>query len=171
MTLLNNFLKIYIRHKLSYFGIRWNFILFRGQFIHLISKTGRVSIPSKFRENLKKVYKTSNIIITLFENCLSCYPLPEWEKLEKSILKLPRFKKDTVDFERHLIGNANECEIDTEGRINIPQILRKDLGLSKNLIFVGLLSRFEIWSEKSWNINSKNSFKKFQKSRDVLDGI
>ena len=105
-------------------------------------------------------------------SCGFCKQLqPEWEKLEKSILKLPRFKKDTVDFERHLIGNANECEIDTEGRINIPQILRKDLGLSKNLIFVGLLSRFEIWSEKSWNINSKNSFKKFQKSRDVLDGI
>ena len=69
--------------------------MFRGQFIHKISKTGRISVPSKFRENLKKKYKTKNLILSTFENSIICYPYPEWIKLEAKISKLPQFKKET----------------------------------------------------------------------------
>ena len=99
--------------------------MFRGQFIHKISGTGRISVPSKFRDNLKKKYKTNHLILSTFENSIICYPLPEWNKLEDKIAKLPQFKKETVEFERYLIGNAHESEIDSEGRIMVPGILRK----------------------------------------------
>lgn len=111
--------------------------MFRGQFIHKISQTGRVSIPSKFRDNLKLKHKTSSLILSSFENSLICYPLPEWEKLESKISSLPQFKKDTVEFERYLIGNAHESEIDNEGRIMIPSILRKHFKISNSAVFVG----------------------------------
>ena len=145
--------------------------MFRGQFIHKISKTGRISVPSKFRDNLKKKYRTNFLILSTFENSIICYPLPEWDKLEDKLSRLPQFKKETVEFERYLIGNAHECEIDTEGRIMIPSILRKDFNINNSAVFVGMLSRFEIWSEKDWKKDLANSFKKFQKSREVIDEI
>ena len=145
--------------------------MFRGQFIHKISKTGRISVPSKFRDNLKKKYRTNFLILSTFENSIICYPLPEWDKLEDKLSRLPQFKKETVEFERYLIGNAHECEIDTEGRIMIPSILRKDFNINDSAVFVGMLSRFEIWSEKVWKKSLVSSFKKFQKSREVIDEI
>ena len=145
--------------------------MFRGQFIHKISKTGRISVPSKFRDNLKKKYRTNFLILSTFENSIMCYPLPEWDKLEDKLSRLPQFKKETVEFERYLIGNAHECEIDTEGRIMIPSILRKDFNINNSAVFVGMLSRFEIWSEKVWKKSLVSSFKKFQKSREVIDEI
>jgi len=155
---------------LSFFGM-YKVIMFRGQFIHKISGTGRISVPSKFRDNLKRKYKTNHLILSTFENSIICYPLPEWNKLEDKIAKLPQFKKETVEFERYLIGNAHESEIDSEGRIMVPGILRKKFNINNSAIFVGMLSRFELWSEKDWKKDSANSFKKFQESREVIDEI
>ncbi len=145
--------------------------MFRGQYIHSISKTGRVSLPAKFRDLLEQKYSSNKVIVSLFENCIVGYPITEWENLESKILTLPPLKKNTVDFERYLIGNASECVIDTEGRINIPPLLRKNLKLNQQVVFIGILTRFEIWNETYWNKENKASFKKFQKSRDTIDGI
>ena len=164
-------IKLDIRRILSYFGIYRVISMFRGQFIHKISKTGRISIPSKFRDNLKNKYKTKNLILTTFENSIICYPLTEWERLESKISILPQFKKETVEFQRYLIGNAHECEIDNEGRIMVPLILRNTFKIKDSAVFIGMLSRFEIWSEKNWKNNKNTSFNKFQKSREVINEI
>tara|TARA_B100001996_G_C18631741_1_gene582049 strand:+ start:876 stop:1313 length:438 start_codon:yes stop_codon:yes gene_type:complete len=145
--------------------------MFRGQFIHKISKTGRISVPSKFRDNLQKKYKTRSLVLSTFENSIICYPLTEWEKLEKKILDLPQFKRETIEFERYIVGNAHECEIDGEGRIMVPNILRNTFKINDSAVFIGLLSRFEIWSEKDWNKSVKTSFKKFQNSREVINEL
>ena len=149
------------------FGIN----VFRGQYIHKISSSGRTSMPIRFREILRKKYKTNKIIISSFDQCAVGYPLSEWEKLESKISELPQFKTDIVEFERYLIGNANECEIDTEGRIMIPTAIRKGLTIKSSIVYVGMLSRFEIWSEKAWEPNNKTSFKKFQKSRETIENV
>ena len=107
----------------------------------------------------------------MFENCLLAYPIIEWEKLESKMQDLPSFKKETVDFERYLIGNASECQLDSEGRINISPVLRKNLNFKKSVVFVGILTRFEIWDEKLWEKNRESGFRKFQKSRDQIDEI
>ena len=91
--------------------------------------------------------------------------------MESKISKLPQFKSDIVEFERYLIGNANECEIDAEGRIMIPNLIRKNIKARQSVVFVGMLSRFEIWSEYEWGISNKTSFKKFQKSRETINDI
>ena len=145
--------------------------MFRGQYVHSISDNGRVSIPAKFRELLNVKYSSNTIIVSMFEDCLLAYPIIEWEKLESKMLDLPSFKKETVDFERYLIGNASECQLDSEGRINISPVLRKNLNFKKSVVFVGILTRFEIWDEKLWEKNRESGFKKFQKSRDQIDEI
>ena len=156
-----------ICHFLADFGL----FMFRGQYIHKISESGRVSIPARFRDILKEKYRTNTIIVSSFDKCAVGYPLSEWEDLESKISKLPQFKSDIVEFERYLIGNANECEIDAEGRIMIPNLIRKNIKARQSVVFVGMLSRFEIWSEYEWGISNKTSFKKFQKSRETINDI
>ena len=91
--------------------------------------------------------------------------------MESKISKLPQFKQDIVEFERYLIGGANESEIDSEGRIMIPAAIRKNLTIKNSVVFVGMLSRFEIWAEKTWASNNKTSFKRFQKSRESIENV
>ena len=145
--------------------------VFRGQYIHKVSNSGRASMPVRFREVLRKKYKTNKIIISSFDKCAVCYPLSEWEELESKISELPQFKQDIVEFERYLIGGANESEIDSEGRIMIPAAIRKNLTIKNSVVFVGMLSRFEIWAEKTWASNNKTSFKRFQKSRESIENV
>ncbi|SJM90806.1 Protein MraZ (fragment) [Crenothrix polyspora] len=84
------------------------------------------------------------------EGCLWIYPLPEWEELEKKIKELPAFNKMAAKLKRFLIGNAYECEMDTQGRILLPEKLRNFANLHKKVVLVGQLNRFEVWNEEIW---------------------
>lgn len=88
--------------------------------------------------------------------CLWLYPLPEWEKLEQTIIKLPTLNKAANKLRRFLIGNATECEIDTQGRLLLPEKLRTFAGLDKKIILAGQLGKFEIWNEVAWNAKEQD---------------
>jgi MraZ protein len=83
--------------------------------------------------------------------CLWLYPLPEWDKLELTISKLPTLDKMAGKLRRFVIGYATEAEMDAQGRILLPEKLRKFARMEKKLILVGQLNKFEIWNEVSWN--------------------
>ncbi len=82
--------------------------------------------------------------------CLWLYPLPEWDKLENTISKLPTLNKMAVKLRRFLIGNASECEMDGQGRLLLPEKLRTFSGMEKRVVLVGQLNKFEIWNETAW---------------------
>ncbi len=82
--------------------------------------------------------------------CLWLYPLPEWEKLEHTISKLPTLNKMADKLRRFVIGNASECEMDGQGRLLLPENLRKFASMDKKIVLVGLLNKFEIWNEDAW---------------------
>jgi MraZ protein len=82
--------------------------------------------------------------------CLWLYPLPEWEKLEQTINKLPTLNKMANKLRRFLIGNASECEMDAQGRLLLPEKLRTFAKLEKKIVLVGQLNKFEIWNEDAW---------------------
>lgn len=83
--------------------------------------------------------------------CLWLYPLPEWEKLEQTISKLPTLNKMAGKLRRFVIGHASECEMDTQGRLLIPEKLRDFAGMEKHVFLVGQLNKFEIWSDTAWH--------------------
>jgi len=83
--------------------------------------------------------------------CLWLYPLPEWEKLEQTIIKLPTLNKAAGKLKRFLIGNASECEIDSQGRLLLPEKLRTSAAMDKKIMLVGQLNKFELWNEAAWN--------------------
>ncbi len=84
------------------------------------------------------------------QGCLWLYPLPEWERLEHTISKLPTLNKMAGKLRRFVIGNASECEMDNQGRLLLPEKLRKFASMDKHIVLVGQLNKFEIWNEEAW---------------------
>lgn len=135
--------------------------MFRGRFEHTIDAKGRVSIPAKFRELLAERYG-DRLILTNFDRCLVAFPFAEWKILEEKISSFSLVKKEVMAFHRFFISGAIECPIDKLGRILVPPILREYAFLERNVVFAGMLNRFEIWSKERWQEEIKKSADDFE---------
>ena len=89
-------------------------------------------------------------MITRMDNCLCAYPLNEWSKIEEKILALAEKGDAMRRFRRVFVGGAFECACDKQGRVLVPPSLRDYAGLDKDIILVGVLDHFEIWSKDNW---------------------
>jgi MraZ protein len=123
--------------------------MFMGEFNHSIDSKGRIIIPSKFREALGDEF-----VITLgLDGCLFAYPNNEWEAFTENLRKLPG-TKDARQLQRHFMAGAAACEADNQGRILIPAKLREGAALEKDIVFVGVMNKIEIWSKERWENNN-----------------
>ncbi|MGP4072555.1 division/cell wall cluster transcriptional repressor MraZ [Piscibacillus sp. B03] len=120
--------------------------MFMGEFQHNIDTKGRIIVPAKFREGLGESF----VLTRGLDNCLFAYPQEEWRVLEEKLKKLPLTKKDARAFTRFFFSGAIECEIDKQGRINIPASLRKFADLEKECIVIGVSNRIELWAKEKW---------------------
>ncbi|WP_121639954.1 division/cell wall cluster transcriptional repressor MraZ [Virgibacillus sp. Bac330] len=131
--------------------------MFMGEFQHNIDAKGRIIVPSKFRDQLGDSF----VVTRGLDQCLFVYPMEEWNILEGKLKKLPLTKKDARAFTRFFFSGAVECEIDKQGRINIPQSLRNYAGIEKECVVIGVSNRIEIWSSEQWEsyvTDSEESF-------------
>ena len=130
---------------------------------------GRISVPAKFRDVLNDKYGEESLIITNFDGCLIVYPLKEWNEIERRAAELPQFKQEVISFLRHLIGNADDCPIDGQGRILLPQSLRNHAQIKRDVVMIGMLTKFEIWAKEIWDEEeSKKAYEEFKRSREIL---
>ncbi|HWP92319.1 MAG TPA: division/cell wall cluster transcriptional repressor MraZ [Thermodesulfobacteriota bacterium] len=145
--------------------------MFRGRYEHTMTDKGRISVPSKFREVLKEKYDDETLVITNFDKCLAAYPVKEWNEIEKKAAELPQFRQEVISFLRYLMGSAIDCQIDGSGRVLIPQALRNHAQIKRDVVMIGMLSRFEIWSRELWEEEeSKKAYEEFKRSREILAG-
>jgi MraZ protein len=131
--------------------------LFRGISSINLDPKGRLTIPTRYREELQECFDRQLVVTVAVDDrcvgeagCLWLYPLPEWEKLEQTISKLPTLNKMAGKLRRFVIGNASECEMDSQGRLLLPEKLREFAGMEKHIVLVGQLNKFEIWNESAW---------------------
>jgi len=131
--------------------------VFRGVSSINLDAKGRLAIPTRYRAELQESCECQMIVTVAVDDrcvgeqgCLWLYPLPEWEKLELTISKLPTLNKMAGKLRRFLIGNASECEMDAQGRLLLPEKLRKFAGMEKHIVLIGQLNKFEIWNETAW---------------------
>ncbi len=117
-----------------------------GEYQHNIDIKGRLIVPAKFRELLGEQF----VITRGLDKCLFAYPHSEWSKLEEKLQSLPLTKKDARSFTRFFFSGASECELDKQGRINIPQTLLSYADLEKKSVIIGVSNRVEIWSKPEW---------------------
>ena len=126
--------------------------MFRGSSNHTIDGKGRIIIPSRFRDQ----FDTNNgdavaLMITRLDDCLFAYALKDWIKIEERIVSLSETSDKMRAFRRFFIGGAYECFCDKQGRVLIPPTLRKYADLQRDIVLVGALEYFEIWSQERWN--------------------
>lgn len=126
--------------------------MFRGVNSLNLDAKGRLAIPTKYRDGLLHRCDGQMVItVDSRESCLLLYPLPDWEEIERKLVKLPSLSKQARRLQRLLIGHATECELDGSGRILLSPPLREFAGLQKSAVLIGQGNKFEIWSEETWN--------------------
>jgi MraZ protein len=112
---------------------------------------GRLAMPARQREPLL-TQCAGQIVVTIDTQsaCLVVYPLPEWERIERDIQNLPALKPAVKRFQRLMLGYATDLELDSSGRMLLPQSLREYAQLDKKLVLVGQGNKLELWSEVLW---------------------
>lgn len=126
--------------------------MFRGVTILNLDAKGRMAIPSKYRERISALGE-GQLVVTLAMNdpCLLIYPTPEWEDIERKLVRLPSLNKQASRLKRILLGHAAEIDLDSHGRILLPPALRELVSLEKKVILLGQGNKFEVWDEQTWN--------------------
>ena len=117
-----------------------------GEYTHTVDEKNRVSLPVKFRKEIgKKVVVTHGL-----DNCIFLYSMSEWNSVAEKLGGLGIGQSDTRGFNRFMLAGAVEIEVDSIGRILIPDFLKKFADLKDKVVFTGVHSRVEIWNSGRW---------------------
>ena len=138
--------------------------MFIGEYSHNLDNKGRLAIPAKFRFVLKQ----GAVVTKGLDSCLFIYSKNEWLELANKLAKLPINKSNTRAFARLMLAGAMDVEFDNQGRIMLPEYLRKFAGLKKKVVVAGLYNRLEIWDQTKWNKYKSTTEKK---SGDIAEAL
>ena len=120
--------------------------MFVGEYKHSIDEKGRLAIPSKFRSSLRG----GAVITNGLDNCLFLYSASEWKKFAEKLVELPISQANSRAFKRRLFAGAMDVKLDKQGRIVLPEYLRKSAKTGKKVVLAGLYDKIEIWDEDEW---------------------
>lgn len=115
-----------------------------GEYYHNLDAKGRVSIPSKFRDDLGGSFVLSKGL----DDCLYAYSVSEWDTFKNELLTMRGANAQKI--RRFFFSGATECEIDSQGRVVIPPNFREYAKLLKEVVIVGVSNRAEIWNKENW---------------------
>ncbi|WP_281648603.1 division/cell wall cluster transcriptional repressor MraZ [Parendozoicomonas sp. Alg238-R29] len=126
--------------------------MFRGVNALNMDAKGRLAVPTRYRSVLSECC-SGHLVATIDteEKCLLIYPVDEWDAIQAKIEALPSFHPATRRIQRLLIGHATDLEMDGNGRVLIPPLLREYAGLQKKTVLLGQGKKFELWDEECWN--------------------
>jgi len=125
--------------------------MFRSSSFHTMDPKGRVIIPARFKTVIEAAGR-NELMVTNHAGCLYAYTMEKWIEIEKRLMLV---KQDHMTrFKRVFLGNATLCVCDKQDRIVIPKPLRNYADLKKKIVLVGLLDRFEIWSNEGWEMEA-----------------
>jgi MraZ protein len=121
--------------------------MFIGEYQHSVDEKGRLAIPTKFRKELKG----GAVVTRGLDNCLFIYSMSEWKKLAEKISALPFSQANSRAFSRLMLAGAMDVEIDKQGRVVLPEYLRRYASIGKDAVVAGLYGRIEVWDKTSWD--------------------
>lgn len=127
--------------------------MFIGEYHYSIDDKNRLGIPVKFRAELLK----GAVVTRGLDTCLFLFPKKEWAKLAAKLAEMPISKLKPRTIARLMLAGAMDVSVDKQGRINLPDYLRKYAGIGKKVVVAGLYNRMEIWDEKKWEIFKKEA--------------
>ncbi|WP_448212881.1 division/cell wall cluster transcriptional repressor MraZ [Colwellia sp. MEBiC06753] len=137
--------------------------MFRGTSAITLDSKKRITMPTRYREELIADCAGKMVCtVDIQHPCLLLYPLPEWEEIELKLCGLSSMNPQERLLQQVLLGNASDCEMDKNGRLLINGPLCQHASLEKNVMLVGQLKKFEIWSESAWQAQMQNGISKIQ---------
>ena len=150
--------------------------MFRGIASVTMDSRGRMALPSRFREEAEQ--RTENrLVVTIDTNeqCLLLYSLGDWEEVQRRLEALSNIGTSARLLQRLLIGHATDVEMDAQGRVLIPPMLREYGELEKKIVLMGQTNKLEIWSEQIWRTRREEWLKATRESAfsdlSDLDGL
>jgi MraZ protein len=146
-------------------------LFFRGINSVNIDAKGRMAVPKKYRESISDASDNQLVAtIDLHSPCLLIYTLDEWEIIERKLMSLPNVDPQARLYQRLLLGHASEMEIDSQGRILLPSLLREHAKIDKPAILLGQGNKFELWSQEAWD-NSRPEMLDTAMSNEVSESL
>ena len=125
--------------------------MFRGANKLTLDVKGRMVMPTRYRERLQELCGGKLVVTVDKDQCLLIYPLPDWEEIERKLMRLPTLNPQARRLQRLMVGHATDLELDGHGRILLPPNLREYGLLTRDAMLVGQGLRFELWDEARWN--------------------
>lgn len=120
--------------------------MFIGQYTHTIDDKNRLSLPVKFRKEMGK-----RVIITPgLDGCLFVFTPTQWETISEKLGGSSMLQADTRSFNRYMLGGAVEADVDSIGRVLVPDFLKEKAQLKKEVVLIGVQNRVEIWNDALW---------------------
>jgi MraZ protein len=125
--------------------------MFRGASKITLDGKGRMAIPTRYRDEI--VSRSAGSLVATIDRdpCLLLYPLPDWEEMERRLMRLPGNKPAVRAYQRRIVGHAADMDMDSHGRILISKELREFAGLEKQVMLIGEGKMFELWDESKWS--------------------
>ena len=139
--------------------------MFMGEYNHTVDAKGRLIVPSKFREQLGDEF----VVTKGLDGCLFVYENTEWKILEEKLKNLPLTNANARKITRFFLAGATLCEVDKQGRILLPSVLREFAKIEKDAVMVGVGNRIEIWSRESWT--SANVYDDIDEIAESMEGL
>lgn len=125
--------------------------MFRGANLLTVDAKGRIAVPARYRQTLTEMCGGQLVMTVDQARCLLLYPLPTWAEIEKKLQQLPAYDRNARRLQRFLVGHATELEMDRQGRVLVPQVLRDFAGIDRRAMLVGQINKFELWDETAWD--------------------
>ena len=119
---------------------------FLGSYTYTVDHKGRVNVPVKFRKHIRTDEDDTLIITRGLDGCLFVYPIDEWEQIDTRLRELPVTRQNTRIFIRMLSSEAVAVSMDKQGRIALPRQLIERAGIETEVLIIGTLDHFELWS-------------------------
>ncbi|MGH2636577.1 MAG: division/cell wall cluster transcriptional repressor MraZ [Actinomycetota bacterium] len=116
-----------------------------GTHSYQLDPKGRISLPARFREAF-----ADGAVLTLGQDgCLFCFPRAEWEARAAEVRNLPLSDSEGRAYARMFFGKAEAVELDSQGRLLVPQRLRAEVGIRKEAVVLGVFDRMEVWDRQT----------------------
>jgi len=143
---------------------------FRGRSEHNLDSKGRLSFPSRFRDVLSQ-FESEELMVTNWGKHSRVYPVSEWEQLETNLLAKGKEQPELGRFVRNVITGVNECSLDKQGRLLLPQQLRNEVNLRKDVVLAGMIDWVEIWDKDAWNEERQKAQANFDSDQKKMTNL
>lgn len=127
-----------------------------------------MNFPSRFREVLGKYDSEMLMVAPWGKTHLRAFPIHEWEAFENTLITDGRTQKGLGRLMRYIVGSVAECPLDKQGRILLPQHLRTEASLDKEIVLVGMVKHVEIWDKALWQQENETTSEHFAEFEDQL---